>query len=314
MSRFAFLARRTATAVPGALGVTVVVFFLLRLGPGDPARAIAGQLSSEETLARIRQQLGTDRPLLEQYGSFMAGLVRGDLGTSFARRGQPITELIVDRLPVTLGLFLGGLLLAALIAVPLALLAASKQDGLRDHLVRLVPTVGLGMPSIWIGVMLVLVFAFQLRLFPIAGIRPGPLGFVHGLFLPSLTVALGVAPLLVRSLRARLLEVLDSDYVTTARAKGLDERRVVLRHVLRNSVISAVTIFGLVAAFLIGGSLVVEKVFALPGLGALLVDAILARDFPVVQGVTLVVGLAVVLVNLLTDLTLSLLDPRVELQ
>jgi peptide/nickel transport system permease protein len=314
VSRAAFVARRAALAVPGALGVTVVVFFMLHLGPGDPARAVVGMRADDAAVERTRRELGLDRPLLEQYLDFMGGLLRGDLGTSFARRGQSVTEIIVDRLPVTLGMLVGGLLLSALIAVPLALIAASRQDGLRDHLVRLVPTIGLGMPSVWVGVMLVLVFSFQLGLFPIAGLTPGPIGFVHSLFLPSLTIALGAAPLLIRSLRARLLEVLDSDYVTTARAKGLPEGRVVLRHVLRNSVISAVTIFGLLAAYLIGGSLVVEKVFAVPGLGSLLVDSILARDYPVVQAVTLVVGLAVVLVNLVTDLMLSLLDPRVEVR
>jgi peptide/nickel transport system permease protein len=214
---------------------------------------------------------------------------------------------------VTLWLIGFGTLLSVLIAVPLAVVAATRRNRIADHVIRAVPLVGLGFPAFWVGIVLLLVFALHLgRLFPVGGYGEGFFGHVHSMFLPSLTVALAIAPILIRSLRAALLEVLESDYVTTARSKGLPERRVLLRHALRNAAVSTVSVLGVNIGYLVGGTLVIEQVYAVPGVGQLMINSIFQRDFPVVQAVTLVFSLMVVLVYLLTDVTHALLDPRVR--
>jgi peptide/nickel transport system permease protein len=247
-----------------------------------------------------------------QYVKFMGRLFHGDLGSSlFYSVGAG--RLVWDRLPVTLWLIAFGTLLAVAIATPLAALAATHRDGIVDHLVRAVPLVGLGFPPFWVGIVLLLVFALHLgRLFPVGGYGHGFVGHLHSMFLPALTVALGIAPILIRSLRAALLEVLESDYIATARSKGLPEHRVLVRHALRNAVISTVSVLGVNIAFLVGGTLVIEQVFAVPGIGQLMINSIFQRDFPVVQAVTLVFSIMVVLVYLLTDVAHALLDPRVR--
>jgi peptide/nickel transport system permease protein len=298
--------------VPIALGVTILVFFLIHLVPGDPARTILGNQATDARVAALRHSWGLDRPLPAQYEKFMGRIVQGDLGDSLFY-GVSAGRLVVDRLPVTLWLIGYGALLSILIAVPLAALAATHRDRIPDHIVRAVPLVGLGFPPFWVGIVLLLVFALHLgRLFPVGGYGSGVLGHLHSMFLPSLTVAFGIAPILIRSLRASLLEVLESDYVTTARAKGIPERRVLVRHGLRNAVISTVSVLGVNIGFLVGGTLVIEQVYALPGIGQLMINSIFQRDFPVVQAVTLVFSVMVVLVYLLTDVVHALLDPRVR--
>jgi peptide/nickel transport system permease protein len=218
-------------------------------------------------------------------------------------------------LPVTLWLIGLGTLLSVVIAVPLATLAAARRDRPTDHVVRAVPLVGLGFPSFWIGIMLLFAFALNLgRAFPVGGYGEGFLGHLRSMFLPALTVAIAISPILIRSLRASLLEVLESDYIATARSKGLPERRVLVNHGLRNAVISMVTVLGVNIGFLVGGTLVVEQVFALPGLGQLMINSIFQRDFPVVQAVTLAFAVMVVLVYLIADVVHGLLDPRVRFE
>jgi peptide/nickel transport system permease protein len=307
-----YVLRRLLHLVPIVLGVTILVFFLIHLVPGDPARTILGNQATEPRVAALRHDWGLDRPLPEQYGNFMKRIARGDLGDSLFY-GVAARQLVVERLPVTLWLIAYGSFLSVLIAVPLAVIAATRRDRVPDHVIRAVPLVGLGFPPFWIGIVLLLVFGLHLgRPFPVGGYGEGLLGHLHSMFLPALTVALGIAPILIRSLRASLLEVLESDYVTTARAKGLPERRVLVRHGLRNAVISTVTILGVNIGFLIGGTLVIEQVFAVPGVGQLMINSIFQRDFPVVQAVTLVFAVMVVLVYLLTDVVHALLDPRVR--
>jgi peptide/nickel transport system permease protein len=239
-------------------------------------------------------------------------MLHGDLGSSLFY-SVPAGRLVWQRLPPTLWLIGLGTLLSVLIAVPLAALAASKRDRLPDHIVRAVPLVGLGFPQFWVGIMLLLAFGLNLgRAFPVGGYGTGALGHLHSMFLPSLTVALAIVPILVRSLRASLLEVFESDYVTTARSKGLPERRVLVRHALRNAVISTVSVLGVNIGYLVGATLIVEQVFALPGIGQLMITSIFNRDFPVVQAVTLAFAIMVVLVYLLTDVVHALLDPRVR--
>jgi peptide/nickel transport system permease protein len=307
-----YFVRRLLQMVPVALGVTVLVFFLIHLVPGDPARTMLGTRATPQRIAVLHEQWGLDEPLPVQYQRFMERLFHGDLGSSLFY-SVPAGRLVVERMPVTLWLIGLGALLSVVIAVPLAAIAATKRDRLPDHVIRAVPLVGLGFPAFWIGIMLLLAFALNAgRLFPVGGYGEGPLGHLRSMFLPALTVALGIAPILIRSLRAALLEVLESEYVTTARSKGLSERRVLVRHALRNAVISTVSVLGVNIGFLVGGTLVVERVFALPGLGQLMIDSIFQRDFPVVQAVTLLFAVLVVLVYLLTDVAHALLDPRVR--
>lgn len=312
MSLAAYVVRRLLQLVPIALGVTILVFFLIHLVPGDPARTILGNQATPHRIALVRHEFGLDRPLLVQYRKFMGRLVHGDLGSSLFY-SVPAGRLVLQRLPVTLWLIAFGTLLSVLIAVPLAVIAATKRNRWPDQVVRAVPLVGLGFPPFWLGIMLLLVFGLHLgRGFPVGGYGSGFLGHVHSMFLPGLTVALGIAPILIRSLRASLLEVLESDYVITARSKGIPERRLVRRHALRNAVISTVSVLGVNIAFLVGATLVIEQVYALPGIGQLMINSIFQRDFPVVQAVTLVFAVMVVLVYLATDVVHALLDPRVR--
>jgi peptide/nickel transport system permease protein len=307
-----YVARRLLQLLPIAFGVTILVFFLIHLVPGDPARSMLGNHATPQNVALLHREWGLDKPLPVQYWRYLDRTVHGDLGSSLFY-SVPAGRLVFERLPPTLWLIGFGTLLAVLISVPLAALAATKRDRTADHVVRAVPLVGLGFPQFWVGIMLLLLFGLHLgRFFPVGGYGSGAFGHLRSMFLPALTVALAIAPILVRSLRASLLEVLESDYVTTARSKGLPERRVLMRHALRNAVISTVSVLGVNIGFLIGGTLVVEQVFALPGIGQLMINSIFQRDFPVVQAVTLVFAIMVVLVYLLTDVAHALLDPRVR--
>ena len=310
----AYVARRLLHLVPVALGVTILVFFMIHLVPGDPARTMLGTHASPERIALLHKEWGLDESLPKQYVKFMQRLAHGDLGNSLFYR-VPARELIVDRLPVTLWLIGYGTGLSILIALPLAAIAASRRDAVRDQVVRVVPLVGLGFPSFWVGIMLLLAFGLNMgRIFPVGGYGEGFTGHIRAMFLPALTVAIAISPILIRSLRASLLSVLESDYITTARAKGLPERRVLIRHALRNAVISTVAVLGVNIGYLVGGTLVIEQVFALPGVGQLMINSIFQRDFPVVQGVTLVFAILVVLVYLITHVVHSLLDPRVRFE
>jgi peptide/nickel transport system permease protein len=307
-----YIARRLLHLVPIVLGVTILCFFLIHLVPGDPARTILANQATDQRVALLRHSWGLDRPLPVQYEKFLVRIAHGDLGTSlFYNVGAG--HLVLQRLPVTLWLITFGTLLSIAIAVPSALAAATHRDKPSDHVVRAVPLVGLGFPAFWIGIVLLLVFGLHLgRLFPVGGYGNGFLGHVHSMFLPALTVAFTISPILIRSLRASLLEVFESDYITTARSKGLPERRVLAHHALRNAVVSTITVLGVNVGYLVGGTLVIEAVYALPGLGQLMINSINQRDFPVVQAVTLVFAVMVVLVYLLTDVAHALLDPRVR--
>ena len=311
MDRLSYVVRRLLQVIPVAFGVTLICFFMIHLIPGDPARTMLGVHATPEAVARLHKQWGLDQPLINQYLDFMNRLLHGDLGESLFY-GLDVRTLLLERIGPTLWLLGMTTIFAVIIAVPLATLAATKKDSSRDQAIRVVPMFGLAMPSFWVGIILILLFGLHLgRLFPVGGYGDGLLGHIHSMILPAFTVALFISPILIRSLRASLLNVLESDYITTARSKGISERRVVIRHAVRNGIISMVTVLGLNIAYLVGGTLVVEKVFALPGIGSLMIDSILQRDFTVVQGITLVFAILVVLINLITDIVHSLLDPRV---
>jgi peptide/nickel transport system permease protein len=306
-----FVGRRLVQLVPVAVGVTIIVFFMIHLIPGDPARTILGLHATPQKIAILHREFGLDKPLINQYWLFLDRLVHGNLGQSLFY-GVPARGLIVQRLPATLWLVIYAAILAILISVPLAMLAASKRDGVRDQIVRAVPLLGLGMPPFWVGFLLIYGFGISLKWFPVGGYGDGFVGHLHSMFLPSLTVAIALAPVVIRSLRASMLNVLGAEYVTTARSKGVPAGRLFFRHVLRNAVIPAVTVLGINIGYLIGGTVIIENVFGLPGIGQLMINSIFQRDFAVVQGVTLVFGILVVLVNLLADLAYAWLDPRVS--
>ena len=311
MNRLSFVGRRLLQLVPVVLGVTLIVFFMIHLIPGDPARTILGQHATPQAVAILHRQWGLNRSLPSQYWLFMDRLFHGNLGQSLFYN-SPVVTLIRGRAPVTLLLLAYATVLAVIISVPLATLAASKRNGLRDHVVRVVPLIGLGMPAFWVGILVIYLFALVLHAFPVGGYGNGFSGHLRSLFLPSLPIAIGMSPVLIRSLRASMLNVLGAEYVTTARAKGVRGLRLLLRHVLRNAVIPTITVLGINLGFLVGATLIVEDVFALPGLGSLMINSIFARDFPIVQGITLVFAIIVVAVNILTDVSYALLDPRVS--
>ncbi|MFN8137818.1 MAG: ABC transporter permease [Propionicimonas sp.] len=306
-----WVGRSLLSVVPVVVGVVLCVFFLLRIVPGDPAAMILGERATTASIEALRHRLGLDLPLAQQLSDWLVGVfTRGDVGTSLVT-SQPVLGLVGSRAGLTALLVLLSVVFTVLIVVPLALLAATHKDGVLDHLVRIVPTVGMAMPAFWVGLILILLFGVQLRWLPVGGVGTGPGEPLRSLVLPALTVALGMAPPLVRALREQLVEVLDADFVVTLRAARLPSWRV-QAHVLRNAAVPTVSMLGLNIAYLIGGTLVVEKVFALNGLGALLFSSISSRDFPVVQGIALVLALAVVGVSLLTDGLVALLDPRVR--
>lgn len=299
-----------ARILPVMLGVVVAVFFLLRMVPGDPASMILGERATPEAIAGLRAKLGLDLPLWRQFAGFLGGVVtRFDTGDSLVT-GRSTRELILEKAPVSLGIVVFALVLALLIAVPLALAAATRRDGWVDHAVRILPTVGMGMPLFWIGLLLIVAFAVQLGWFPVGGFDPEePLG---SLFLPALAVALGLAPPLIRSLRTQLIEVLSADFVTTLRAARVPERRILARHVLRGAALPTLNLLSVNVAYLIGGTLVVEKVFGINGLGTLLFQSIGNRDFPVVQGIALYCAVLVVVVTAVAEGLSALLDPRLR--
>jgi peptide/nickel transport system permease protein len=306
-----FLARRVLQAIPVVIGVTIVVFILIHLVPGDPARTALGSHATPEAIQRLNHEWGLDRTLPDQYRLFVERLLSGDLGTSL-RYERSAGALVIERLPVTIWLIVYSTVLTVLIAVPLAFWAASKPGALRDKSVRILSVAALGIPGFWLGIVLIQYLAVEAQLFPPTGFGSGIPGHIESLFLPSLTIAVAMASLVVRSLRAEILKVSESEYVTTARAKGLTEGRIKTRHVLRNALAPSVTVLAVNVSFLVGGTLVIERVFSLGGVGDLMLSAITARDFPVVQAVTLILALLVVVVNIAGDLVQALLDPRVE--
>jgi peptide/nickel transport system permease protein len=312
MNYLVFVARRLITLIPVLFGISLLVFFMIHLVPGDPAVTLLGTHATTCAVAELHKQLGLDHPIWQQYLTFLNHLLHGNLGESYQYRTS-VSSLIGQNLVPTVWLIVAGALFAVLISVPLAVWAASRRNRFADSAIRTIPLVGLGMPAFWLGIMLILLLSLKAGAFPASGFGTGLLNHVRSIILPGLTVALALVPILVRSLRASMINVLQSDYIVTARSKGLGASRVVLGHALRNAAISSVTVLGVNIAYLIGSTLVVEKVFALNGVGFLMITAIFNRDFPIVQGVTLLFAIMVVVVNLVTDISHAALDPRVRL-
>jgi peptide/nickel transport system permease protein len=300
-----YLLSRVFQMIPPLFGLTIILFILLRIG-GDPIAHLVDPEASAEQIAEIRAAYGFDRPFHEQYFKQLWLTMRGDFGDSFRFR-EPAMPLVLARLPATLELALASIAVALIIAIPAGILSAVYQNSWLDFLVTITSTLGRAMPNFWVGIMLILLVAVQLRWLPVSG-RDGPASII----LPALTLGTGVATTLARVMRSSLLEVMRKDYMTTARAKGLRAWVVTLRHGLRNALIAVVTVFGLQVAWLLGGSVVVEEVFAWPGMGRLILNSVLVRDLTVVQAGVLLFAIVVMITNLLVDLLYAVLDPRIR--
>jgi ABC-type dipeptide/oligopeptide/nickel transport system permease component len=301
-----YLAERLAAAVVTLLGVSFIVFLMVRVLPGDPARVIAGVLASEEEVGRLRSQLELDRPLPVQYGSFLLRLARGNLGVS-ARTSEPVTRELLGRLPRTVELAVVSSAIATAVGIAAGVAAAACPYSIFDYLLSVVTLSGVSMPVYWLGLVLIIVFAVDLNWLPAAGAEE-PASIV----LPALTLGAFSMALIARMTRSSVLEVLGQDYVRTARAKGLAERAVLWRHALGNALVPIITAVGLQFGALLGGAVLTESVFGWPGLGLLLIDSIFARDYPVVQGIVLTFSALFTLTNLLVDLLYAYVDPRIH--
>jgi len=301
-----FLVSRLVSAAVVVLGVVCLVFLLLHMVPGDPVDMMLGESARPADRAALREALGLDRPVLVQLGDYLTGLAHLDLGTSFHSR-RPIAEMLLERLPATAELAAAGLLVAVAIAFPLGVLAAVRKDTPWDQGAMTFSLIGVSVPNFWLGPVLILVFSLWLGWFPVSGRN----GFAS-LVLPALTLGTALAAVLSRMVRSTLLEVLNEDYIRTARAKGLSERQVVIHHGLRNALLPIITLLGLQLGALLGGAVITETVFSWPGVGKLTVDAILRRDYPVVQASVLLISVSYVAVNVLTDLVYAWVDPRIR--
>jgi peptide/nickel transport system permease protein len=310
----AYILRRLAATIPVMLIVAMLVFLMLRLTPADPAAIIAGDNATSEQVAEIRKRLGLDQPILTQFVIWGGRLLQGDLGESFFFKKQ-VAELIADRLEPTLSLALCTIVLAVLIAVPLGVIAAYRQGSWLDRIVMGFSVLGFSLPVFVIGYLLIYVFAIELNWLPVQGyqrLAQGVGGWLLRLILPALTLSVIYVALIARMTRTSVLEVLNEDYIRTARAKGQTEIKVLVRHALANAAVPIVTVIGLGIALLIGGVVVTESVYTIPGLGRLTVDAVLARDYPTIQAVILLFSLVYVLINLAVDLTYTFFDPRIR--
>ena len=306
-----YLLRRILYLLPVILGVSIITFGLINLAPGDPAEIILradGMEPTKEAVAVLREELGLNDPVYIQYGRWLWGVLHLDLGESF-RTGNPVAEELFSRLPATLELTCAALVFMVILAVPAGILSALYHHTFVDHLSRLCALLGASLPGFWLGLMLIYFFSVKLGLLPVMG-----RGGLRHLILPAVTLGFGMAAVYARILRAGMLEVLGQDYIKVARAKGLKEKWVIGRHALKNAILPTVTLFGMSVGYLLGGTVIVETVFAWPGVGKFAVDAIFNRDYTVIQGYAFFMALVFVLVNLLVDISYVFLDPRVRLE
>lgn len=309
-----FYIRKLATLLSTVFLVSVMTFLVFQILPGDPAEIALGIEADPYQLAELRKKMGLDKPVLERYVSWMKNTLTGDLGTSL-RYQRPVSDIVSERLPVTLSLALMSLGLILIIGIPLGIVIARKNGKISSLLLSMFMQLGLAIPSFWLGFILILLFSVILKLFPTYGYVPwseDPIGAMKSLFLPALALAVPGSAVVIRYLRNTILDQFRMDYVRTAKSKGLGEKTVMYRHILRNSLIPVITIIGLLIADLLGGSIVVENVFSLPGLGSLLVTSISTRDLPLLQTMVLYMAMVVVFINFIVDLLYKLIDPRIR--
>lgn len=307
-----FLARRVLHSIPVLLAVVVLSFLIIHLAPGDPVRLMLGVHATLQTVATMKHQLGLDKPLAQQLGSYLVNSLHGDFGYSIIKQAS-VSSIVSSRILPSVYLILYSVVLALALTIPLAVMSALRRNRAFDQLVRLIGMVVFAMPSFWLGIMLALLLGLELHLLPVSGYQSDPVGVLHTLLLPSLTLALFLAPMLIRTLRASLVDALSMEYVEAARARGLSDVRIVGKHAMRNSLIPLVTVLSINVGFLISGTVIIENVFQVPGLGSLLVQSVLNRDYPVVQALVFIFGTMVIVTNLLADLTYRVIDPRIRL-
>ncbi len=301
-----YFLKRIATTLPVVMGVVTAVFLLVHLIPGDPVEIMLGESARPAQRAELRRHLHLDLPLHEQFGRYLTGIAKGDIGTSI-RSGKPVMREILQRFPATLELALASIMVAIFISFPSGILSAIKKDSILDNSSLLFSLLGLSMPNFWLGPLLILLFSIKLDLFPVSG-----RGGIGHIVLPAITMGMGMAAILTRLIRSSVLDELTQDYVRTASAKGVPKRRVVLFHVLKNSMIPVLTVLGLQFGALLSGSIITETIFSWPGIGRLTINAINGRDYPLVQGCVLFIALFYVIVNLATDIVYALFDPRIR--
>lgn len=308
-----YFLRRIVSAVPTLFGVITIAFFIIRLIPGDPALAILGPYATEESILALRQDLGLDQPLLRQYYTYVTSVLRGDLGNSLSAR-RPVLQEIIRQFPPSLHLALCSVFISFLLGVPTGIVAATRNNTYVDHIARFFCLIGISLPIFLIGIILIYLFSYQIRIFPSIGMGDSnnPINMLYYLVLPSFSIGFYMSALVSRLTRSCMLEILGDDYIRTARAKGLAERVVLYKHALRNAMIPIITIIGLSMCQLIGGAIIIESVFARPGLGKLILDGILGRDYPLVQGGMLILATLVIVINICIDFTYGLIDPSVE--
>ena len=301
-----YIVKRFLMMIPVIIGISLLVFLVMKATPGDPARIVAGSEADEETVEEIREQLGLNKPVLEQYVNYMVGLLRGDMGTSFAN-GKPVLQEILSRLPVTFTLAFFAVAIATVLAIPLGILSATKQYSILDYISTVFSLIGVSMPNFWLGLMLILLFALKLGWLP-----SGDAATWKGYILPSVTMAVGAMANFMRTTRSSMLDVIRQDYIRTARAKGAGENHVIIKHALRNAMIPVITVIGLQMGTLLGGAVVNETVFSLPGLGTLMIGAIKQKNEPVVLGSLITFAIIFSIVNLLVDILYAFIDPRIK--
>ena len=303
-----YIFKRILMMIPVVIGVSLLVFMVLKMTPGDPARVVAGAEADEATVAQIREELGLNKPVLQQYVDYMAGMLHGDMGNSYTT-GKPVFSEILSRMPTTFTLAFAGVLVAVLIGIPLGIISATKQYSILDNISTLLALTGVAMPNFWLGLMLILVFALQLGWLPSGGATSW-----QGYILPAVTLGVGATANFMRTTRSSMLEVIRQDYIRTVRAKGANEQRVILRHALRNALIPVITVIGLQIGTLLGGAVVNETVFSLPGVGLLMINSINKKDEPVVLGCLITFAVVFSLVNLFVDILYAYIDPRIKSQ
>jgi peptide/nickel transport system permease protein len=313
MSRFAFILRRLAQTVPLLALMLFVVYVLVRLVPGNPARAQLGLHATPARVSALDRELGLDQPLLHGYLNYLWHALHGDLGTS-VRVQVPVAKIIAQRVGVTLWLLIGALFASFMVSVPLATLSALRRDRAVDHTIRTGSVLGLSIPTFWLALVFVSFIALPSGLFPVSGFGHGFSGHLHSIVLPALVLAIGIAPIQIRALRVSLIGVLECDYIAAARALGLSGRRVLIRHVMPNALSSSLTLLAAQLGLILFGEVIVENAFALPGVGQAMLQGVVERDYPVVQGLTLLAAVLVIATNLLVDVAHVALDPRVELR
>ncbi len=299
--------------IPALLGITIVAFLFIKLLPGDPLQIMTMGKATPAMIAAERARLGLDRPIWVQYGLFLVSIFHGNLGSSIIMNA-PVMDIILKRMSATLFLVGYGAVLGVLITMPLAFISVLKSDRPLDGGIRVGGMLFLGMPSFWLGLLFMLLFGLKLKLFPISGWGKDFSGHLYSLFLPAMVIGLARAPVLIQSLRESMLDIMQTDFVEVARAKGLSPGRVLLKHVFRNAIIPTITILSVKIGWMVSSAVVIETVFSIPGMGLLLVKSVLTRDYPVIQGLTLLFGIIVMVVNLVADLSYAIIDPRINYQ